>query len=204
MCRSSLDGFHLVERTIHKVEGYKDEGDAEVGRQVFEAVADGNLHSKHTKECGELDDGVEGHRAGVLEWVAHGVAHYASVVQWSALGFEVDLNNLLGIVPSTTGIGHKYCLEQTEDCDRDQVANEEANCVVTANSSRRRQASEAKREAEDGDEDVEHTFLCILGADAYNLLALADVGLLGRIGIELDVVLDEVDGAVGTSGNSLH
>ena len=58
-----------------------------------------------------------------------------------------------------------------------------------------------KRGEEDGDEDVEHAFLRVLGADLDDFFAVGDAG--GGCAFELDVGLDEFDGAVGAGGDGL-
>ena len=63
---------------------------------------------------------------------------------------------------------------------------------------------EGKRKGEDGDENVNHAFLGVVGANLYHFLALLSVGLLGRVGIKLDIGLDIFHCAVGTRGDSLH
>ncbi len=62
---------------------------------------------------------------------------------------EVDLDDLLGIVPGTACIGHKHGLEQAEHGYRHQVADEEARGVGAAyDALGRRQACKAQGEAE--------------------------------------------------------
>ena len=85
----------------------------------------GQLNCEQTKQRGELDDRVHGDRRGILEWIADGIADDASCMQLGALLFELGLDDLLGVVPSAAGVGHKQGLEQTEQRDADQVADEE-------------------------------------------------------------------------------
>ena len=195
---------HLVERAVDEHQGYQQEDDTEVGSHAAEAGADGNLHGKHTEEGGELDDGVESHRGSVFEGIADGVAHDAGGVEVGALGLHVDLDYLLGVVPSAAGVGHEHGLEEAEDGDGDKVGDEEADGILAADRVGTREAGEGKGEAEDGDEDVDHAALGIFGADFDHILALLGVGLLGCVGVELDVLLDILHGAVGTGGDGLH
>ena len=73
----------------------------------------------------ELDDRVHRHRRGVLERIADRVADDGRGVQRRALLLQLDLDDLLGVVPRAAGVGHEDGLEQAEDRDRDQVADEE-------------------------------------------------------------------------------
>ena len=86
-----------------------------------------------------------------------------------ALLLQLDLDELLGVVPGAAGVGHEDGLEQAEERDRDQVADEEV----------RLEAGEGQRGEEDGQEDVEHALLRVLRADLDDLLAVGDRGLLG-------------------------
>ena len=67
----------------------------------------------------------------------------------------------------------------------------------------RLEAGERERREEDGQEDVEHALLRVLGADVDDGLAVLDRGLLDG-GVELDVLLDELDRAVRARGDGLH
>ena len=136
--------------------------------------------------------GIHGDRGGVLEGIAHRVAHHDRVVQGRALRLQVRLDDLLGVVPGAAGVGHEDGLVEAEDGDGDQVADEE---VLV-------QAGEGQGGEEDGEEDVEHALLRVLRADRHHLLAVLDGGL-GRARVELDVALDELHGAVGARGDGL-
>jgi len=70
-------------------------------------------------------------------------------------------------------------LVETEDRDRDQVSNKEEGFHEG-----KRQSSE-----EDGEKDVEHSLLGVLGADLNYLLAIGDGSLLRAI--EFDVGFDD-------------
>jgi hypothetical protein len=54
-----------------------------------------------------------------------GVAHNRGRVQFGALGLQLGLDDLLGVVPRAAGVGHEDGLEQAEQGDGDQVADEE-------------------------------------------------------------------------------
>ena len=195
---------HFVEGAVDEEEGDDEEDDAEPGCHAAEAFADGDFHGEDAEEGGELDDGVQCHGGGVLEGVADGVAHDGGVVELGALGLHVDFNDFLGVVPGAAGVGHEDGLEEAEDGDGDEVGDEEADGVLTSDALGRGEAGEGEGEAEDGDEDVDHAALGVVGADLDDFLALLDVGLLGGVGVELDVVLDVFDGTVGAGGDSLH
>ena len=47
------------------------------------------------------------------------------VVQRRALRLELDLDDLLRVVPGAAGVRHEDRLEEAEERDRDQVADEE-------------------------------------------------------------------------------
>src|SRR6266478_5715531 len=53
------------------------------------------LHGQEAEERGELDHRVHGHRGGVLEGVADGVADDGGRVQRAALFFQLGLDDLL-------------------------------------------------------------------------------------------------------------
>jgi hypothetical protein len=46
-------------------------------------------------------------------------------VQRRALLLQLDLDDLLGVVPGAAGVGHEDRLVEAEERDRDQVADEE-------------------------------------------------------------------------------
>src|SRR5450432_1828231 len=182
---------HAVERAPHEDDGDEEEGGREAQREAARQ-AHGQLHGEQAEERRELDDRVHGDRRRVLEGIAHGVAHDARGVQRRALLLEVDLDELLGVVPGAARVGHEDGLEETEEGDRDQVADEEE----------RLEAREGERAEEDGEKDVEHALLRALRADLDDLLAVGDAGLLRAV--ELDVPLDELDGAVGARAHGLR
>ena len=78
---------------------------------------------------------------------------------------QIDLDELLGVVPRAAGVGHVDRLEQAEHGDRDQVGDEEV----------RVEEREGQREAEDHDEDVPHARLGVLRADPDDRLRVLDV-----------------------------
>ena len=64
-------------------------------------------------------------RRGVLERIAHRVADDGRLVERGALLLQVDLDDLLRVVPCAAGVGHEDGLEEAEEGDADQVADEE-------------------------------------------------------------------------------
>jgi hypothetical protein len=100
------------------------------------------LDGEQAEQRGELDDRVHGHRGGVLEGVADGVADDGGRVQRGALLLELDLDDLLGVVPGAAGVGHEERLEEAEEGDRDEVADEE---VGTRRTRRRACAKKTSR-----------------------------------------------------------
>ena len=81
-------------------------------------------------------------------------------MQLGALFLQIDLNQLLGIVPGAAGVGHRDRLEQAEHGNGNEVSNEEV----------RVEEREGERDRHERDEDVPHAALGILGADADHRL----------------------------------
>ena len=154
---------------------------------------DRELHGKQAEQGGELDDRVEGHRGGVLERITHGVTNHRGIVQLCSLGVQIHLDDLLGVVPSATGVGHEDRLVQAEDGDRDEVADEEVGI----------DEGEGQGGEEHRQEDVDHALLGVLGADLHDAGRVLGGGLGGR-GIQLHVGLDVLHGPVGAGGDGLH
>src|ERR1700722_17854457 len=150
------------------------------------------LDGQETEEGRELDDRVHRDAAGVLEWIANRVADDARVVQRRALLLQLDLDDLLGVVPGAAGVRHEQGLEEAEERDRDQVPDEEERVEE-----RERQGAE-----EDDQEDVEHSLLRVRRADLDDLLAVGD-RRLGR-SVQLDVRLDVLDRAVRAGAHGLR
>src|SRR5207253_1079976 len=137
--------------------------------------ADRQLDRQQTKKRGELNHWIQGDRRSVLERIAHRIANYGGIVQRGAFLFQINLDNLLRIVPGAAGVGHEDSLIKTEDGDRNQIADKEE----------RLEKSESERREENGQEDIEHTFLRILGADFHDLLTVLDRSLFHAF--QLDV-----------------
>ena len=152
----------------------------------------GQFDREQSEEGRELDDRVHGHRRGVLERVAHGIADHGGVVQRRALLLQIDFDDLLRVVPCAAGVGHENRLVQAEDRDRDQVADEQE----------RLHEREGEGGEEDGEKDVEHALLRVLGADFDDLLRVGDRGLF--YSFQFDVRLDELDRAVSAGGDRLR
>ena len=89
-------------------------------------------------------------------------------VQRRALRLQLDLDDLLRVVPRAAGVGHEDRLVQPEQRDRNQVADEEV----------RLEERERQRREEHRQEDVEHPLLRVLRADLDDLLAVLDRRLL--------------------------
>src|SRR5665647_2236609 len=114
--------------------------------------ADRQLDSEQAEQSRELDYRVERDRRGVLVRVTDGVTDYRRVMQRGALGMQIDLDDLLRVVPRAARIGHEDGLIQPEDGDRDEVADEEVRL-----DERERQSRE-----EHADEHVDHALLLSL------------------------------------------
>ena len=104
---------------------------------------------------------------------------------------EVDLNDLLGIVPCAAGVRHIDGLEEAEAGDRDQIRNEEVGV----------EQRESERNGHQSDKDVPHPFLSVLGADFDNRLGILYIGCCL---FHVHVLFNELDGPVSPSGNRLH
>ena len=151
-----------------------------------------HFNRQQTEQRRELDDRVHRDRRRVLERIANGVTDNSRCVQLCTLGAQFRLDDLLGVVPCATGVRHEHGLIQTDDRQRDQVADEEE----------RLDERTSQRTEEHGHEDVEHALLCILRTDGNDALAVGNVGL-GRAFVKFHVVLDELNGTIGTGRNSL-
>ena len=139
---------------------------------------------------------------GILEGISDGVADNGGRMQRRALFLKIDLNNLFGIVPASTCIRHENSLEESEDCDRDQIADEERRGF----GSRHRSGEErkGKRKAEYRYEDVDHSLLRILCADLDDFLGILGRGTQAGGIIQLDILFDVLDGPVCARGDGLR
>src|SRR6267143_2723948 len=186
---------HAVEGTVDEEEGDDEEGRRENVRQAA-ALRGGQLHGElngqQAKEWREFNDRIEGDGRRILKRIAHYVADDCSVVEGRALLLEFDFNDFLGVVPGTAGVGHEDGLVQAEDGDGEEIADEE----------KRFDEGEGQRGEEHRDENVEHALLRVLGANLDDLFTVSDAG--GRSSVELDVGLDEFDGAVSAGGHGLR
>src|SRR5260370_32617621 len=192
---SSAFDAHPVERTVDEEEGNDEEGGGENVRQAA-ALRGSQLHGKldgeQAEESRELDDRIQRNGRCVFEWIANRVADDCGVVQRRPLLFQLDFNDFFGIVPGAAGVGHKNGLIQAEDGDGEKIADEEE----------RFDESKRQRSEKHGNENVQHAFLRVLGANFNDLLAVGDAGGSGTF--ELDVGFDEFDRAVGSGGYSLR
>jgi hypothetical protein len=185
-----LSPVEAMELLIERIPGWPRAWDEQ--RIPGQDEPDGQFDRQQSEQRGEFDDRVHGHRRRVLERIAHRVADHRGVVQRRAFLFQFGFDDLLGVVPRGAGVGHEDCLVEAEDRNRDQVADKEE----------RLHEGEGQGPEEDGDKDVEHALLRVLGADLDHLLAVGDRGLFRAF--ELDVGLDELHGAIGASGHGLH
>ena len=165
--RGGAADAHAVERAVDEDEGHHEECRRQDVRQVV-ALAGGKLHGQldgqQAEERRELDHRIERDGGRVLEGIADGVANDRGVVQRRAFLLQFDFDDFLGVVPRAAGVGHEDGLIEAEDGDGDQVADEEE----------RLDEGEGQRGEEDGDENVEHALLRVLGADFDDFLAVGD------------------------------
>src|SRR5437764_13980450 len=100
-------------------------------------------------------------------------------MQVRALRLQLRLNNLLCVVPCTAGVCHENRLIQTEQRNRNKIADKEVGFHE-----RKPQSSEEYRK-----EDVQHPFLRVLRADLNNALRITDRSSRHRI-VSSNVRLD--------------
>src|SRR5207244_10472334 len=92
----------------------------------------------------------------VFEGIADRIADHGCGVKICALLLKLDLYDFLGVIPSSSCIGHENGLEEAEHGDGNEIAYEEE----------RLDEGEGERGKENGDEDIEHAqylrrrFLC--------------------------------------------
>ena len=69
--------------------------------------------------------------AKINKLIAHCVAHHRGGVQFGALGAEVRLDDLPGVVPRAAGVGHEDGPVEAEDRDGDQLPKSVKNQELT-------------------------------------------------------------------------
>src|SRR5258705_4081076 len=106
--------------------------------------------------------------------------------------FQINLNNFLRIITGAADVCNEDCLIQAEDRDRDQVTDEEE----------RFNESKSQSGKEYSQEDIEHSFLRILGADLHHLLTVFHRSLLDAL--EADIRFDKLDCSIGACSDRLN
>ena len=101
--------------------------------------------------------------------------------------------DLFRVVPGAAGICHEDGLVKAEQRDGNQISDKEVGL----------QARKSQGGEKDRQEDVEHSSLRILGADFDDLLAVLH-GSPFCAAVQLDVLFDEFNRAVGPGGNRLR
>src|SRR5579859_5654273 len=181
---------HAIKRAIDK--GQRDDKEENTNSRLQTLI--GHRHrdfrGEQAEERGEFDDGIHRHRAGVLERIAHGVADDGGGMKRGAFLFQVHFHNLFSVVPGAAGIGHENGLEQAEERDTHEVADEEIGV----------EERQGEREGKNDDEDVNHAFLRINGADFDDPFTVGDRGL-GLV--EVEMFLDEHDATIGAGDDRL-
>ncbi|CAN4006287.1 hypothetical protein BFDFBN_BFDFBN_06805, partial [Dysosmobacter welbionis] len=85
----------------------------------------------------QLDEDIQGRAGGVLEGVAHRIAHDGGLVALGALAAVVAaLNILLGVVPGTAGVGHEHRHGKAGDGHAAQQAHHAGGAQHQASSQR--------------------------------------------------------------------
>ena len=123
-------------------------------------------------------------------------------MQRSAFLLHIYLDHLFGIIPAAAGISHENRLEQAKHGDRDQVSNEQSYCFCT--SFWRCQAGKGHGKRKEGDKDVKHPVLRVLGADPHHFFGIFDRSLLTGILIQLDILLDILYRSVSPGSHRLN
>src|SRR2546430_8460887 len=107
---------HAVEGTVDEKKGDQEKSRREDVGQCCAVLCRGQLHGEldgeQAEERRELDDWIECDGRGVLERIADGVANDSSVVERRAFLLELDLNDLLGVVPGASGVSHENRSEE--------------------------------------------------------------------------------------------
>src|SRR5262249_10873814 len=140
----------------------------------------------------ELDNRVQRHRTGVLEWIANSVANHRRCVQICPLSLQLGFDDFLRVVPRTPCIRHENSLIQTEQGDGNQIPDKEIWL----------QKCEAQRREEYCQKDIEHPLLRILRTDLDDPFGVAYRCLRGAF--QLDIGLDELHSPVRTGTDSLR
>ena len=181
---------HRIEGSINEDQSDHEECRADCNFRVLILHRDCDFNCKQAEKRGELDHRIQADGTGVLEGIADGVANDGCFMKRGSLGAHVDFDDLLGIIPSTTGVCHKNGLEKTKERDGDQISDEEEWI----------EEGECQRQTEDDDEDVDHALLCIDRADSHNFFRVLNTcSCLFKI----DVVLDIDHGSVRARHNGL-
>src|SRR5437899_2041684 len=105
-------------------------------------------------------------------------------MQRRALLLHLHFDDFLGVVPGAAGVSHENGLIKAEDRDGEKVADEKEWL----------DESESQRSKKNGDENVQHALLRVLGANLDDLLAVRHAGCRGTF--QFDVGLDEFHSAV--------
>ena len=127
-----------------------------------------------------------------LNGIADGVADDGGGVQRRALLLQLDLDDLLRVVPGAAGVGHEDRLVQPEERDRDQVADEEVRLEE-----RRRPACEKNTVRK-----MLNMPFCAYCVQISTTFLLSSTEAFVDA-FELDVRLDELDRAVGAGRHRL-
>src|SRR5438045_855589 len=101
-------------------------------------------------------------------------------MQGRAFRLKLSLDDFFRIVPGAAGVRHEDRLIETEERDRNQIANEEEGI----------EERESQGGKEDGQEDVEHSLLRILSADLDHFLRITY--RCPRRSLQFNIRLDEL------------
>src|SRR5215813_12293624 len=107
--RAGLDA-HAVERPVHEERRDDEEDRGEHAAQPRTALVGERycqLYGEQPEQGRELDDWVECDGRRVLEWIADRITHDRRRVQRRAFLLELDLDDLLRVVPRAAGVRHE-------------------------------------------------------------------------------------------------
>src|SRR5208283_1324719 len=118
---------HAVERAIDENKRDEEETYADDHLRHLMLFLHGHrdFRREQAKQSGEFDHRVHGHRAGVLERVAHGIADDGRRVQVGAFLAKLHFHDLLGVVPRAARVRHENRLEQSEERNGHEITDEE-------------------------------------------------------------------------------
>ena len=161
------------------------------------AVADGQLddcrRDQHRHQVHHLDQRVDGRAGGVLERVTDGVTDHGGRVRLGTLAaVDAVLDQLLGVVPGTTGVGQEHRHQGAGGDRAAQVAGQRADAQAEADRDRRHH-----REQPRGDQLAQR----VPGADVDHPAVLRPLGAVHDPGVVAELRAHLVHHGAGRPGH---